>query len=80
MQQNYYFIYLRYLDLFRCIERCIEANFVKTDWWDLPTLPDVEIVCLGSFSLQCAASSVVCQWFAFFIVCWMLKCRSLRVR
>lgn len=35
--------------LFRCIERCIEANFVKTDWWDLPTLPDVEIVCLGSF-------------------------------
>ena len=31
MQQNYYFIYLRYLDLFRCIERCIEANFVKTD-------------------------------------------------
>lgn len=27
-----------------------EANFVKTDWWDLPTLPDVEIVFAGQLA------------------------------
>ena len=44
-----YVLFQFIIRLFRCVERCIEANFVKTDWWDLPTLPDVEIVCLGSF-------------------------------